>query len=241
LIVDEILAVGDQAFQAKCIDRIYDMKRQGTTIIIVSHTLGTVRKLCSHLLWLEHGRLRQAGLVDDVAEAYEAYMEQPQTHLLGLANGDEPSEQPRSNDLKITTLRILDAAGYERATLATGDKVIIEIGYSARQPVHTPVFMLAISRQDGIKMSVTHTGLSDLAMTTIQGSGVIRYTIERLPLLPASYRLATSVYGNHIDDALDAHAQGFQVIANGATPPQGLIELPALWEWEPEEQPICRT
>jgi lipopolysaccharide transport system ATP-binding protein len=241
LIVDEILAVGDQAFQAKCIDRIYDMKRQGTTIIIVSHTLRTVRKLCSHLLWIEHGRLRRAGPVDDVAEAYEAYMEQPQNQHLGLANGGEPSEQPRSNDLKITTLRILDAAGHERATLATGDKVIIEIGYLARQPVHTPVFMLAISRQDGIKMSVTHTGLSDLVMETIQGSGVVRCTIERLPLLPASYRLATAVYGNHIDDALDAYAQGFQVIANGATPPQGLIELPALWEWAPEEQPICRT
>ncbi len=56
LIVDEILAVGDQAFQMKCIDRIHEMKRQGVTIILISHNLEIIRRLCSHLIWLEHGQ-----------------------------------------------------------------------------------------------------------------------------------------------------------------------------------------
>ena len=67
LIIDEILAVGDQAFQAKCIDRIYDMRDAGTTIVMVSHNLNVLRSLCSHLIWIDHGVMRQWGTTEPVS------------------------------------------------------------------------------------------------------------------------------------------------------------------------------
>ncbi len=71
LIVDEILSVGDFLFQKKCEERIQDLMSGGTTVIIVSHSLDQIRRLCKHVLWLEHGREKMQGNVNEVCDAYE--------------------------------------------------------------------------------------------------------------------------------------------------------------------------
>ncbi len=73
LLVDEILAVGDQKFQEKCLDRIRDLKRHGTTIVFVSHTRTAVEALCDRALWLDHGRLRKDGPARQVLEDYAGH------------------------------------------------------------------------------------------------------------------------------------------------------------------------
>lgn len=72
LIVDEILAVGDFRFQEKCEDRINEMMSGGTTVIIVSHSIDQIERLCKHVLWLEHGKMKMLGDVESVCEAYKA-------------------------------------------------------------------------------------------------------------------------------------------------------------------------
>jgi ABC-type polysaccharide/polyol phosphate transport system ATPase subunit len=71
LIIDEVLAVGDQAFQAKCMDKILEFKDQGKTFLFVSHSTGAVQKLCERALWLDHGELLMDGDAAEVAAAYE--------------------------------------------------------------------------------------------------------------------------------------------------------------------------
>jgi ABC-type polysaccharide/polyol phosphate transport system ATPase subunit len=71
LIIDEVLAVGDQQFQAKCIDKIFEIRNQGRTILCVSHALSTLQNLCTRALWLDHGQLIMDGPVNDVLQAYE--------------------------------------------------------------------------------------------------------------------------------------------------------------------------
>src|SRR5215212_4902762 len=70
LITDEVLAVGDEAFQRKCMDRIYRFRQMGKTIIFVSHALETVRTLCDHGVWLDHGQAKLVGAASDVIDAY---------------------------------------------------------------------------------------------------------------------------------------------------------------------------
>ena len=74
LLIDEVLSVGDKAFQAKCFDRILDFKRRGKTILCVSHAAGVVRELCSRAIWLDHGDLMLDGPLPEVTEAYEGRM-----------------------------------------------------------------------------------------------------------------------------------------------------------------------
>ena len=74
LIVDEILAVGDQQFQAKCMEKIFEIRNQGCTILCVSHALSTLEILCTRALWLDHGQLIMDGPVRDVLQAYEGHL-----------------------------------------------------------------------------------------------------------------------------------------------------------------------
>jgi len=71
LLIDEVLAVGDHAFQTKCFDKILDFRRRGKTILCVSHVSGMVQQLCSRALWLDHGELMRDGPIAAVCEAYE--------------------------------------------------------------------------------------------------------------------------------------------------------------------------
>jgi ABC-type polysaccharide/polyol phosphate transport system ATPase subunit len=73
LIIDEVLAVGDQAFQTKCFDRICQLKKAGKTLLFVSHVPEMVKQLCDHCLWLEHGRVKTSGTPQDVLEAYSGH------------------------------------------------------------------------------------------------------------------------------------------------------------------------
>lgn len=71
LIIDEVLAVGDQQFQAKCIEKIFEIRNQGKTILCVSHAHGTLQSLCTRALWLDHGQLVMDGPINEVMQAYE--------------------------------------------------------------------------------------------------------------------------------------------------------------------------
>jgi ABC-type polysaccharide/polyol phosphate transport system ATPase subunit len=71
LLIDEVLVVGDQAFQAKCMERIREFRRQGKTLLCVSHSPEMVRRFCDRAIWLDHGRVRQIGGAVEVLEAYQ--------------------------------------------------------------------------------------------------------------------------------------------------------------------------
>jgi len=77
LLIDEILAVGDAAFQEKCIARIDDFRQRGKTIVFVSHNMGTVRRICQRALLIHKGRLLANGPPDEVAARYEELLQQP--------------------------------------------------------------------------------------------------------------------------------------------------------------------
>jgi len=238
LIVDEILAVGDQAFQRKCIDHIYSMKRDGTTIVIVSHNLSVVRNLCSHLVWIERGEVKRAGLAEDVASQYMAYSYEEESRQAAASGDASSSKRFGDRKIEITRVRILDGLGKEAQSFKTGDSLTIEMTYLAHEPVDEPEFGLAIYRQDGVHVNGPNTQLAGLQMGVVSGSGIVRYHIDSLPLLPAKYLVTAAVHDSRIPLAYDFHDQAysFRVDAGGSEEIFGLMEIPASWEWETESQ-----
>lgn len=237
LIVDEVLAVGDQAFQDKCIDRIWEMKRLGTTIVIVSHDLETVRSLCSKVLWIDNGTVRQTGPADAVVDRYleHTYFDSGvQTGPLAPANGEAARWGTR--EIEITGVRFLDADGEPQHSFRTGESMAIEIAYLANQVVDEPEFALAIFRQDGIKVNAPSNRLSGLRTGSVQGRGIVRYAIESLPLLPAVYLISAAVHDGKRSLALDHHekAYSFRVVP-GDSEAEGLVQIPARWEFPETE------
>jgi lipopolysaccharide transport system ATP-binding protein len=237
LIVDEILAVGDQAFQTKCLDRIHQMKAQGVTFIMVSHNLNIVRRMCDHLIWLENGKLQQAGLVDEVAELYQAYTYQNESDQLEQDDAAASVKRDSGSVVEITAVRILNKDGKEEKNFNTGEQLVVEMTYFAHKPIPNPQFGLAIHRHDGLHINGPNTRIAGLDMGLVEGAGVVRYCIPELPLTPARYRVTTAVHDSRYNIVYDVHHQAysFRVVADGAEEIYGAFEIPAVWDWAPDE------
>lgn len=235
LIVDEILAVGDQAFQAKCLDAILELRRQGVTIIVVSHNLNVMHTLCTHLLWIDRGVTRAVGPAAEVAALYQAYAYEQESRQV-TANTKQKSG---SEDMRITAVRFLNARGQESASFQTGEAMTIEMAYTAHRPIDNPEVGLAIYRQDGVQVNGPNTRLAGLELGVVEGTGVICYQIERLPLLPARYQVTVAVHDGRTHFCYDyqPEAYTFWIAPGSAIELEGLIALSAVWEHAPV-QPV---
>ncbi|WP_298817004.1 ABC transporter ATP-binding protein, partial [Chloroflexus sp.] len=145
LITDEVLAVGDEAFQRKCIDRIYGFRRAGKTIVFVSHALDVVRSLCDVAVWLDHGEMKAYGPASEVVDAYLAAVNEREREEFEQQRDkvdEEWGQRMRrgTREVEITRVQLLDRYGNERITFRTHDPLTIRIHYVAHQRIERPVF-----------------------------------------------------------------------------------------------------
>ncbi len=233
LIVDEILAVGDQSFQAKCIDRIVEMKREGVTILFISHDLSTIGNLCSDVVWLEQGRVVQTGPTDHVLTQYRDHLFQRVGQQLTIENEAGGYRRWGTRQIEITGVRLLNEADEETTIFQTGDSLRVEIAYTAHEPIVEPEFGLALYRHDGLHLNGPNTRIAGLEMGVVEGSGLVSYTIERLPFLPGRYQLTAAIHNSRRPLAYDFHeeAYAFRVIEGGTRETDGLLALEAKWDW----------
>ncbi|MCB9008496.1 MAG: ABC transporter ATP-binding protein [Ardenticatenaceae bacterium] len=226
LIVDEILAVGDQAFQSKCIDAIMKMKESGVTIIIVSHNINLVRTLCTHVLWIDKGDPQAYGPVDEIAAEYVAHAYQKKGQPITAA-----FTRSGTGEIEITSTRFLDQHDEPQEVFATGGPMTIEIAYLAHKPIPNPEFGLAIFRQDGVQVNGPNTQVAGVDLGIIEGEGVLRYEIEQLPLLPATYLVTTAVHDGRSHQCYDYHQKAYSFrVSQGLTRElDGIVLLPARW------------
>ena len=233
LIVDEILAVGDQSFQAKCIDRIVEMKREGVTILFISHDLSTIGRLCSEVVWLEQGRVVQIGSTDHILAQYRDHLFQRVGQQLSIENEAGGYRRWGTRQIEITGVRLLNDANEETTIFHTGDSLRVEIAYTAHEPIVEPEFGLALYRHDGLHLNGPNTRVGGLEMGVVEGNGVVSYTIERLPFLPGRYQMTAAIHDGQRPLAYDFHeeAYAFRVIEGGTREKDGLLALDAKWEW----------
>ena len=203
---------------------------------MVSHNLESIRSICSRVLWIENGVMRGAGYADDVIAEYlqHTYSQGTMPGKQWQTVGDETFQRWGSREIEITGVRLLDQTGNAAAAFQTNAPMSIEIRYNAHEPVHDPVFGLAIFRSDGLHVNgpnIRHAGLN---MGLVQGEGVLRYCVERLPLLPAQYKVTVAVYDSFIKKAFDHHERAYTLrVAGGGTKEiDGVVTIPATWEWE---------
>ncbi len=233
LIVDEILAVGDQSFQIKCIDQINNLKRKGVTIIMISHNLDMIRKMCTHLVWLEQGEVRETGLTEDVVLAYQEYANVRLGQQLAVDKQEGDFRRWGSRGIEITAVNLLDATGTLQNLFKTGQEMIVELHYLAHEPVKNPEFGLAIFRHDGTHLNGPNSRLAGLEPGVVSGAGIVRYRIKRVPFLPARYRITVAIHDSRVSKTYDYHekAYPFRIVAGGTEEIHGLIEVDATWEW----------
>src|ERR1035437_9092117 len=145
LMVDEVIAVGDEEFQRKCFDHLFELRKRGTTIVLVTHALGTIRDMCDQAAWLEHGRIRQLGPARDVVDAYIGDVNEREVHArheVEAHQADQHAEpapadpgRPGSGEVRMTSMDFLDADGNAGPALVTGTPCTMRLHYLASEAV----------------------------------------------------------------------------------------------------------
>jgi lipopolysaccharide transport system ATP-binding protein len=227
VLVDEALAVGDEAFQRKCLRKIQQFQAQGVTVIIVSHDLLLVERLCSRACLLQRGELLAVGPAADVISRY---------HQIAAASGEVAGEYRwGSREVEIPRVQILDDHDHPVTSLQTGDPLVIAFDYRARSRFERPVFGLAVYHEDGTHLTGPNTRTGGLAIAAVEGDGQVRYRVGHLSLLPGRYVVSVSAYDHHLVEPLDHRERvaTFTVTEGGTLERFGKVTLGGSWSLVP--------
>ena len=192
LLVDEILAVGDTAFQAKCYDKLRSIKAAGVTVVIVSHDLKAIENFCDRSIWIDKGYICADGRPEDV---HSKYLESTETRGAVSRAGND-AKRWGSREIEITDVVLRNGSGAtNEAPIRTGDDILIEYGY--RVPGKAPLDVetgISITRNDGVLIYGTNTAIEGVGVKVARGGGRVRITIEKNSLLGGTYFLGVAFH-----------------------------------------------
>jgi len=243
LLIDEVLAVGDESFQRKCIKKINELKKTGKTIVFVSHDLQSVEELCDEVFLLHNGRLVKHGKSVDVISEY---------HKLLVGGGDvnvrEETAMPAdtamisngknrwgSKEIEITRVAFLGKDNQETDIITTGDPFIARIYYKAQSKIENPVFGIAVYSDTGIHITGPNTKKEGFPIDSLMGEGFIEYKVDTLPLMPGTYLFSAAAYdyaGQHAYDHWEQYWKFHVMESKTVTHRYGLISMPSTWRKE---------
>jgi lipopolysaccharide transport system ATP-binding protein len=233
LLVDEVLAVGDGAFQEKCLNRIRQMQAAGVSILLVSHSLDLVRQVCQRGLWLENAHIAADGNIDDVVGAYLAHLRRPlEIPVASVQHG----QRWGSCEAEITSVIFAGAGSAPTNTLVCGEPFEVHIRYVAHQRISRPTFGLAVYTANGTHLIGPNSADTGYVIPAIEGEGEIVYRLEALPLQPGAYDLTAAIYDCNSIHAFDHH---HRMYCFSVLPPtehhrvEGFFHLPCTWEHHP--------
>jgi homopolymeric O-antigen transport system ATP-binding protein len=188
LLVDEVLAVGDAEFQVKCLQRIQELKNQGTTSLFISHDLTAVERLCDSAVLLEHGTVASLGSPTEVVANYHRRLAlwDPSAELASI-------DSPRSG-VALTNLTVRDPREPHAVSFRTGAPLVVTLRYAVAKPIPSAEFELRYYSTDGkTRLAAPRTGERGESLSLEPPGGVVEFTCEALPLKPGSYSIGAVV------------------------------------------------
>ncbi len=228
LLVDEVLAVGDEYFQHKCYAKIAEFRGAGKTIVLVSHDIGLIQRLCDRAIWLDQGRVAASGTVRDVATAY--HLEVGERELRERALRGEVGGRSGSGEIEIVSAKVTGRDGAAKMLLEIGDPASFEIRYRNKSALTDAVFGVYVYRDDGTGIYGTNTMLDDVAVP-LREEGVVRFAMDSLALLPGAYDVDVAAT-DRSDRHYDYHQKALNFRVVGSSREVGTARLPHRWEFE---------
>jgi lipopolysaccharide transport system ATP-binding protein len=226
LLLDEILAVGDLRFQEKCLGRLEMMQERGVSILLTSHYMAQVRRLCHRAVWLSKGEVRALGDVDDVTTRYEDAMHDGQAPEPLLGGGLRLG----TREIEIIAVRLTNAAGRPVQQLAAGTGVIVVMDFVAHRDVTDVTFGVGMrAAESGVRCLDLDMANDIEPMTIRRGKGTVELEIDRLDLADGSYQLDAGIYDADWDRTYDHHwrALPFKVSGGGG---KAILAPPRHWK-----------
>lgn len=182
LLLDEVLAVGDLAFQRKCIDHAKSLQARDATILFVSHNMFSIKTMCDRVIYLRKGEIQYDGAVEGGVELYEK-----DCRMAPLAwTETNPEEWP----IYVTDCQTLDASGTPRTMFDFGERMKVRIQYETRQAVQDPNFIVAFIRSDGVAACNYSTETDGVKLGRVAGPGIVELELPPINLVSEMYTIS---------------------------------------------------
>jgi ABC-2 type transport system ATP-binding protein len=213
LLLDEVFAVGDEAFQRKCVDRIVEFKRKGKTIAFVSHSGAALERMCDRGVLLRQGRVEYEG---ETSEAIRRYQEL-------LAGEEDPAERAAglqewgSGEAQVSDVRLENAGGEVREDFMPGDHVVLRIRVHNRDAIDPPRLAIELRDVTGALLSRAERDLGELGWDRNGKDADVRFDIQRLPLVEGRFQFNVSL----TDGARTRRYHSVEKAAEFSVAPQG--------------------
>ncbi|HEX7831715.1 MAG TPA: ABC transporter ATP-binding protein [Thermoanaerobaculia bacterium] len=247
LLIDEVLAVGDEEFSARCIAKIQEMKYRGVTLVFVTHQLDQVRTLCDRAMWIDHGQLEAIG---DPMRVVDAYLQEvaggsgstqfaatPAPEVVEEVKVDEPAkprdEEERwgSGEIVIKRIWMTDEKGRELVAIGPGTGVTFDMDVEVLAPQEDFVFGIGIYHADGMCVYGTNTDIEGYAPELIEGKVRVRFVIPSLDLVAGTYRIDAAVH-THNGRAFDYRRNAIRLIVGSRVHDTGVYRPKHEWKFD---------
>lgn len=231
LLVDEVLSVGDESFQRRCDEKFAELKNAGKTIVLVSHALDSVRRMCDLGVWLADGVVQAQGAPGNLIDDYIDASHDDVTHVTSPA-GKDAGTRWGSGEATIDEIQLLDAAGRAVDRLPMNSAATLRLAWSTREPVRRPVFGIALYTADGTHVTGVNAREAGAIPAVLDGAGVVDFHVPVLPLVPGVYQVTAAIM-----DEANLHtwdwrhrALTFDVEAGTPREVEGMFHLAGSWD-----------
>jgi lipopolysaccharide transport system ATP-binding protein len=242
LLIDEVLAVGDLAFQEKCLAKIRSFKAEGCAIVLISHDLSQIEAMCDRALWLRHGELRAYGEPRMLVAEYKAEMSsETRSRMPGNIADQRASSgvvlRPHKNrfgslEAEIVHVGLLDREGIPVGALESGDPLTVEVTFIARENLDAPVLGISIGGPDRDDDLDVDTDSDRVSLPAGGGVKKVRLHLKRLDLAAGDYSVSVGLYESGWTYAFDYHWRAYPLKITSVRRCRGVISPPRRWTVE---------
>jgi ABC-type polysaccharide/polyol phosphate transport system ATPase subunit len=231
LLIDEILAVGDASFQAKCLNKLAELKEEDKTIILVSHNLTTITEHSKRVLWLDQGAVRMIGEPDAVVDAFLEHVTEEigsDDEAGGLGGRDVDKE------ISILGVSLADEFQHPQSRFDRGDAVLIDVTYSSSQAMPGAVFLISIQDVQGYPLGGVSTDPDAVKINSAVDRGVVRLRLDPLILNKGVYTLSVHALDPGTKRYYDIKRRAARILVDGerasSREASGHVYYPHQWE-----------
>lgn len=253
LLIDEVLAVGDAAFQQKCMDQLLNMKTKGTTIVFVSHDLGAMEKLCDRVVWINKGKIVGDDKPKKVIDKYLAYLAEEENKRLieeeeikdsnendsFVENGNEILIESNQEDeqrwgnrkIEITNVILEDFENRKKKSFISGEELRIKIQYKSNGNIENPIFGIAVHTIDHVHCYGTNTLIDYYKINNFSKNeeGDVFFKIPSINLCAGTYLLTVAVHDEN-GNQYDFHDKKYSFKVTSLNNDLGIAKIEHVWD-----------
>jgi ABC-type polysaccharide/polyol phosphate transport system ATPase subunit len=225
VLLDEVFAVGDEAFQRKCIGKILEFKQRGGTIVFVSHSASAVERLCERAILLNKGRVEYDGESHEALRRYSGML----AEATPVAEREADSREWGSGELRVVRARLESSDGEQRRQFSPDEPVVLHIDLTCDAAVPSPRVAVELCGQDGSVLGSSEQSAAELGWEPAAGEWRLRFELERMPVIDGRFQFGVSVWDSSGEQLYHRLERAAEFVVNPVGRVRGAFRFDGRW------------